>query len=310
MKIVIAGGSGFLGAPLAEVYAEEGHEVIVLTRSLPSGEARHDPGTGVPGITRLGWVPDGRIGPWANSVERTDAVINLSGEAIDKGRWTPQRKAQLRDSRILATRSLAASVLAAAVPPRAFVSGSAVGYYGDTGDAPVTEASAAGQDFLAHLCEDWEAEAHRAESSGARVAVVRTGVVLDRSGGALPRMMLPFKFFAGGPLGAGRQYVSWIQRLDWVELVRWVVQTPDAAGAINATAPAPVTSRELARAIGRAMHRPSLLPVPPIALKIAVGGLAESLLGGQRVLPTRPLALGYHFRYPDIDQAFRGMFGL
>src|SRR4051812_12949404 len=310
MKIVIAGGSGFLGAPLAEVYAEEGHEVIVLTRSPPSGEARHDPGTGVPGITRLGWVPDGKIGPWANSVEGTDAVINLSGEAIDKGRWTPQRKAQLRDSRILATRSLAASVLAAAVPPRAFVSGSAVGYYGDTGDAPVTEASAAGQDFLAHLCADWEAEARRAESSGARVAIIRTGVVLDRSGGALPRMMLPFKFFAGGPLGAGRQYVSWIQRLDWVELVRWVVQTPDAARAINATAPAPGTRPGLARALGPARHRPSLLPVPPIALKIAVGGLAESLLGGQRVLPTRPLALGYHFRYPDIDQAFRGMFGL
>src|SRR6478735_2238639 len=179
MKIVIAGGSGFLGAPLAEVYAEEGHEVIVLTRSLPSGEARHDPGTGVPGITRLGWVPDGKIGSWANSVERTDAVINLSGEAIDKGRWTPQRKAQLRDSRILATRSLAASILAAAVPPKVFVSGSAIGYYGDTGDRPITESSTPGQDFLAQLCEDWEGEAHRAGTSGARVALLRRGVVLD-----------------------------------------------------------------------------------------------------------------------------------
>ena len=310
MKIVIAGGSGFLGGPLAEVYAEEGHEVIVLTRSLAPGESRHDSGTGVPGITRLGWSADGRIGPWATVVEGVDAVINLAGEAIDKGRWTPQRKAQLRDSRTLATRSLAASILAAAVPPKAFVSGSAVGYYGDTGDQPVTESSPAGQDFLAQLCEDWEGEAHRAESAGTRVALLRTGVVLDRSGGALPRMMLPFKFFAGGPLGAGRQYVSWIQRLDWVEMVRWIVQTPEASGPINATAPAPVTNRELVRAIGRAMHRPSLLPVPPIALKLAVGGLADSLLGGQRVVPTRPLALGYHFRYPDIDQAFRGMFGL
>ena len=310
MKIVIAGGSGFLGGPLAEVYAEEGHEVIVLTRSLAPGESRHDPGTGVPGITRLGWSADGKIGPWATVVEGTDAVINLSGEAIDKGRWTPQRKAQLRDSRILATRSLAASILAAALPPKAFVSGSAIGYYGNTGDAPVTESSPAGQDFLAQLCEDWEAEAHRAESAGTRVALVRTGVVLDRSGGALPRMMLPFKFFAGGPLGSGRQYVSWIQRLDWVEMVRWIVETAEASGPINATAPAPVTNKALVRAIGHAMHRPSLLPVPPIALKLAVGGLADSLLGGQRVVPTRPLALGYHFRYPDIDQAFRGMFGL
>src|SRR3982750_1586306 len=310
MKIVIAGGSGFLGAPLAEVYAEEGNEGVALTRPLPPGESRHDPGTGVPGITRLGGAPDGKIGPWAMTVDGADAVINLSGEAIDKGRWTPQRKAQLRDSRILATRSLAASILAAAVPPKAFVSGSAIGYYGDTGDRPITGASPPGEDFLAQLCEDWEAEAHRAESSGARVALIRTGVVLDRSGGALPRMMLPFKFFAGGPLGSGRQYVSWIQRLDWVEMVRWIVQTPEASGPINATAPAPVTNKALVRAIGRAMHRPSLLPVPPIALKLAVGGLADSLLGGQRVLPSRPLSLGYHFRYPDIDQAFRGMFGL
>ena len=310
MKIVIAGGSGFLGGPLAEVYAEEGHQVIVLTRSVPSGESRHDPGTGVPGITRLGWTADGKIGPWAAIVEAADAVINLSGEAIDKGRWTPQRKAQLRDSRILATRSLAASILAAAVPPKVFVSGSAIGYYGDTGDRPITESSPPGHDFLAQLCEDWEGEAHRAGSSGARVALLRTGVVLDRSGGALPRMMLPFKFFAGGPLGSGKQYVSWIQRLDWVEMVRWIVETPDASGPINATAPAPVTNKEFTRAIGRSMHRPGLLPVPPFALKLAVGGLAESILGGQRVLPARALALGYHFRYPDIDQAFRGMFGL
>ena len=177
MKIVIAGGSGFLGGPLAEVYAEEGHEVIVLTRSVPSGESRHDPGTGVPGITRLGWTADGKIGPWAAIVEAADAVINLSGEAIDKGRWTPQRKAQLRDSRILATRSLAASILAAAVPPKVFVSGSAIGYYGDTGDRPMTESSPPGHDFLAQLCEDWEGEAHRAGvlRGAGRVAPHRRG---------------------------------------------------------------------------------------------------------------------------------------
>jgi uncharacterized protein len=310
MKVVIAGGSGFLGAPLAEAYAEEGHEVLVLTRSLMSGDCRHDPGTGVPGITRVGWTADGRIGPWATHLDGADGVINLAGESLDRSRWSPERKARLRDSRILATRSLAAAILSAALPPRAFVSGSAVGYYGDTGDAPVTEATPAGTDFLSQLCEDWEAEARRAQPSGTRLALLRTGIVLERSGGALPRMILPFRLFVGGRLGSGRQYFSWIHRLDWVEMVRWIVQTPEAAGPINATAPAPITNRQLSRALGHALHRPSLLPVPGFGLSLAVGELAESLLTGQRVIPTRALAMGYHFRYPDIDQAFRGIFGV
>ena len=311
MKIVIAGGSGFLGGPLAEVYAEEGHEVIVLTRSLASGRvtarprhrrARHHP----PGL--VGRRQDRPVGDHRRRRRRGDQPRRARPSTRADGRRSARRSCATAASSPPA--AWPPSILAAAVPPEAFVSGSAVGYYGDTGGRPVTESSPPGSDFLAQLCEDWEAEAHRAESAGTRVAVLRTGVVLDRSGGALPRMMLPFRFFVGGPLGSGRQYVSWIQRLDWVEMVRWIVQTPEASGPINATAPAPVTNRELVRAIGRAMHRPSLLPVPPIALKLAVGGLADSLLGGQRVLPARPLALGYHFRYPDIDQAFRGMFGL
>ena len=309
MKVVIAGGTGFLGAPLAEAYAEEGHEVLVLTRSLASGVAAHDPGTGMPGITRFGWTPDGKVGAWTAALDNAAAVINLAGEPLDRGRWSPQRKAVLRDSRLLATRSLAAAVAAAAVPPAVFVSGSAVGYYGDTGQATVTEGSPAGRDFPAQLCEDWEAEAQRAAAAGTRIAVLRTGIVLERSGGALPKMMRPFRFFVGGPIGSGRQYVSWIHRLDWVEMVRWIVATAAADGPINATAPAPVTSRELARAIGRALHRPSLLPVPGFAVRLAVGELAESILTGQRALPARAQALGYHFRYPDIDQAFRGLFG-
>jgi uncharacterized protein (TIGR01777 family) len=309
MKVVIAGGTGFLGAPLAEAYAEEGHEVVVLTRSLAPGVAKHDPGTGMPGITRIGWAPDGKAGGWTAALDNAAAVINLAGEPLDRGRWSPQRKAVLRDSRLLATRSLATAVAGAAIPPAVFVSGSAVGYYGDTGDVPVTEASPAGRDFPAQLCVDWEAEAQRAAGPATRIAVLRTGIVLERSGGALPRMMLPFRFFVGGPIGSGRQYVAWIHRLDWVEMVRWIVETSAAQGPINATAPAPVTSRELSRAIGRALHRPSLLPVPGFAVRLAVGELAESILTGQRALPARAQALGYHFRYPDIDQAFRGLFG-
>lgn len=309
MKIVVAGGTGFLGYPLAETFAEDGHEIRLLTRTLPAGQTRHESGTGVPGITRVGWDPDGGPGAWGREVEAADAVINLAGASLGDKRWTPQRKAELRDSRIVATRSLASAILAAAVPPRVFISASGVDYYDGTNDAPKTESSPPGRSFLARLCEDWEQEARRAERTGVRVAVIRSGIVLERSGGALERLTLPFRLFAGGPIGSGRQYVSWIHRLDWIEMVRWIVSTPDAAGAINVTAPYPVTNRELARALGRALHRPSFVPAPAFAVRLAVGEFADYIVGGQRVVPGRALALGYHFRYPEIDIALRGIFG-
>jgi uncharacterized protein (TIGR01777 family) len=309
MKIIVAGGTGFLGSPLAETWAEEGHDVRLLTRSLPSGEARHESGTGVPGITRVGWTADGRTGPWAEALSGADAVINLAGASVGEQRWTPQRKAELRDSRLLATRSLVLAISRAEAPPALLLSMSGVGYYGDAGDEPRTESSPPGRDFLAQLCEDWEAEARRLEREHVRLVILRTGTVLERTGGALPRMMTPFRFFVGGPLGSGRQYISWIHRLDWVEVVRWIVQTPEVTGVINATAPHPVTSRQFARALGRAIHRPALLPAPSVALKLVLGEFARSVLTGQRVLPERALALGYHFRYPELDMAFRGIFG-
>ena len=309
MRIVIAGGTGFLGGPLAEVYAEEGHDVVVLTRRLPAGEARHDSGTGVPGITRVGWKPDGQGGPWAATLDGADAVINLAGEGIGDRRWTPQRKAQLRDSRIIPTRSLAAAIRASAVPPKVLVSASGVGYYGASGDEPKTEDSPAGDDFLAHVCEDWEGEALGAVSPATRVVVTRTGVVLERAGGALTQMMRPFQLFVGGPIGSGRQYISWIHRHDWIEMLRWIVQTPEVTGPINATSPEPVTNREFARALGLALRRPGFVPAPAFVLKLALGEMASLALTGQRVLPARVQALGYHFRYPHLGQAFRGIFG-
>lgn len=309
MKIIIAGGTGFLGGPLAEGYAEEGHDVRVLTRSLPAGESRHDPGTGVPGVTRVGWTPDGHSGPWASVLEHADGVINLAGESIGDGRWTPRRKATLRDSRILSTRSLAGAIGAAPVPPRVFVSSSAVGYYGPSGDETKTEDAPPGTDFLARLCEEWELEAHKAQRPGTRVAIVRTGIVLERSGGALVKMITPFRLFAGGPMGSGRQWMSWIHRLDWIEMVRWLIDQPASAGPFNATAPHPVTNREFARALGRGLRRPAFVPTPAFALRLLLGEFAESVLSGQRVVPARALALGYHFRYPEIDIAFRGIFG-
>jgi uncharacterized protein (TIGR01777 family) len=309
MKIVIAGGTGFLGSPLAEVYAEEGHDVRVLTRGLAPGESRHDPGTGVPGVTRVGWRPDGQSGPWSVALDGADAVVNLAGESIADRRWTPERKAQLRDSRIVPTRSLVAALQSVGAPPRVFISGSATGYYGVSGAEPKTETDPPGTDFLARLCTDWEAEGRRAESPSTRVVLLRTGVVLERTGGALPKMLTPFRWFVGGPVGSGRQYMSWIHRIDWIELVRWVLETPAASGPLNATAPSPVTNRQFARALGRALHRPSLLPVPGVALKLLLGEMAEPLLlTGQRVIPARAQALGFHFRYPEIDRAFRGIF--
>jgi uncharacterized protein (TIGR01777 family) len=291
------------------MYAEDGHDVRVLTRSLEPGATRHDPGTGVPGITQVGWKPDGASGPWATALEGADGVINLSGESLASKRWSPETKKRLSESRILATRSLAAAIRGAAAPPAVLVSGSAVGYYGPSDGRPLTESDPPGRGFLAELCVDWEKEARQAERPGTRVVLLRTGIVLERSGGALPEMMRPFKFFAGGPLGSGRQYVSWVHRLDWIEIVRWIVQTPVVSGPVNATAPHPVTNRHLSRALGHAMHRPSFVPTPGFAVKLAVGEFADSVLTGQRVLPARAQKDGYHFRYPEIEQAFRGMFG-
>jgi uncharacterized protein (TIGR01777 family) len=309
MKLVVAGGSGFLGSPLCESWAEDGHDVRMLTRQLRPGESRHDSGTGVPGITRVGWQPDGTAGQTTAAIDGAAAIVNLAGESIASGRWTAARKQALRDSRILSTRTLAAAIKASTNPPRTFISGSAIGYYGAHDSAPLTESAPPGTDFLAKLCVDWEAEAQRAAGPSVRVVLLRAGIVLERGGGALAKMMVPFRFFAGGTMGSGRQYVSWIHRIDWMEMVRWLVETPEIAGAVNATAPHPVTNTEFARALGRALHRPALVPAPAFALRIVLGELADSIVTGQRVLPSRALSAGFHFRYPEIDIAFRGMFG-
>jgi len=309
MRVVIAGGGGFLGSPMAWAWAEEGHDVRVLTRGLAAGQAQHEPGTGRPGITRVGWEPDRGAGQLAREIDGAAAVINLAGTSIAGARWNPARKKAIRDSRIRATQSLVAALAESSSPPAALISASGVGYYGDRGSEVLTETAAPGTDFLAQVCVEWEAEAKRAEQRGVRVVLLRTGIVLEKTGGALPQMMRPFRFFVGGPLAGGRQYMSWIHRHDWVEMVRWIVETPQVAGAVNVTAPHPVTNTEFSRALGRALHRPSLAPVPRAALKLAVGEMAGALLASQRALPARAQAAGYHFRYPEIDIAFRGIFG-
>jgi uncharacterized protein (TIGR01777 family) len=310
MRIIVAGGTGFLGAPLCGAWADEGHDVRVLTRSLAPGRSQHEPGTGVPGVTRVGWQPDGASDGLADLVDAADAVINLAGESIGAGRWNAARKRAIADSRLGPTRTLVRAIASARTPPAVFITNSAVGYYGDRGSDIVTEETPPGSDFLARLCVDWENEARKAgDRPGVRVVLLRSGLALERSGGPLREMMRPFRAFAGGPYGSGRQYVSWIHRLDWIEMVRWLVGAAEIGGPVNATAPNPVTNREFTRALGRALHRPALVPAPAFALRLVLGEFADSVLTGQRVMPARAKAAGFHFRYPEIDIAFRGIFG-
>jgi uncharacterized protein len=293
MLIVIAGGTGFLGAPLADACAAEGHDVLVLTRRPPAGPARH--------VSFAPWAPADPNGDWQHALDRADAVVNLAGTSIAGRRWTAAHKAAIRESRLTATRSLVDAILRR-TPAPALVSASAIGYYGDRGSEILTESSPAGSDFLAGVCVQWEAEAMRA-AAATRVAIVRTGIVLDRSGGALEKMLLPFRLFAGGPLGSGGQYMSWIHRDDWVHLVRRLA-TGAGKGPFNATAPNPVTNREFASELGRALGRPSFMPAPAFALKIAVGEMAGPLLlASQRVIPSRAPEIGFTFTYQTLPEA-------
>jgi uncharacterized protein (TIGR01777 family) len=236
--------------------------------------------------------------------------VNLAGESIAAKRWTAAQKQKILDTRVQATRSLVSAIRGATAPPPVLISGSAVGYYGPLGDEVVTEDTPPGSDFLARVCVTWEEEARRAATARTRVVCVRTGIVLEKDGGALPQMLPPFRFGVGGPVGSGRQYWPWIHRQDWIDLVRWAVQTPDVSGAVNATAPRPVTNADFARALGRAMHRPAFLPAPTFALRLMLGEMADALLlSGQRVVPRRAERDGFTFTYARVDDALQAIFG-
>jgi hypothetical protein len=282
---------------LTRALARDGHQVSILTRRTTA--AFNDQ----PRVSHVSWDPNGRTGPWAGVLNDADAVVNLAGESIAARRWSAAQKARLRDSRLGATRSLTTAIRQATRAPAVLVSGSAVGYYGDRGDETITEASPPGHDFLAGLAQEWEAAAMEAATI-TRVALIRTGIVLDRKGGALPKMLPPFRMFVGGPLGSGRQYMPWIHKEDWVRLVTWTMTHEGARGPLNATSPSPVTNAEFSKALGRVLKRPSLLPAPPFALRLALGEMADALLlSGQRALPVRATDLGFSFRYSNIDEA-------
>jgi uncharacterized protein (TIGR01777 family) len=296
VRIVVAGGSGFLGSALLRTLRDAGHQVTVLSRHPRSVDA-------------VRWAPESGGGTWTAALEGTDAVVNLAGEGIADGPWTTARKAAILASRVASTRALAEAIRACAHPPRSFISASGVGFYGTPGAEVLTEESAPGSDFLATVCQSWERETGAA-AGVARIVLLRTGVVLARTGGALPRMALPFRFFAGGRLGSGQQYVSWIHLSDWVEMVRWALQSSQVAGPLNVTAPAPVTNAEFARALGAAMHRPAVIAVPAFALRVVLGAeMANALLlEGQRAVPRKAESLGFKFRYPDADSALTAIY--
>lgn len=296
MTIVLAGGSGFLGRALAARLAPE-HRVLTLTRHPRPGAA-----------SDIAWAPDGTAGPWAAALDGADAVVNLAGEGIADRRWTRSRKAALLSSRVRATRSLAAALRLASAPPRVFVSSSGVGYYGARGDEPVTEDAPPGTDFLAGLAAEWEREARAAESQATRVAIVRTGLVLDPTGGALQPLLLPFRLGLGAQLGSGRQYMPWIHIADWVALAAWIIATDRAAGPFNATSPTPVTNAEFTRTLARVLRRPAVLRAPAFAVKLALGEMGEVLLlTGQRALPVRAERMGFQFRFRELEPALRDL---
>jgi uncharacterized protein (TIGR01777 family) len=305
LNIVVTGATGFVGRALCAELIGAGHRVTSLTRD--AGRARSLLGTQ---MAHVAWGGKGGD-DWKSAVAEADAVIHLAGESVGAQRWTPEFKARIRSSRIETTHRLVEALLGAERRPRALVNASAVGYYGDCGDETVTEEHRPGADFLAKVCQEWEAEASRAREAGVRVALMRIGIVLG-PGGALEKMLHPlplpinlWKLGLGGPLGSGRQWMPWIHLDDVVGLLRWAATEADLNGPCNTTAPAPVTNREFARALGRIYGRPAVASVPAFALRAMLGEFADSVLEGQKAIPAVAQKLGYRFRITDLEKALR-----
>lgn len=303
MKVVVGGGTGFIGRALCWSLARQGMKVTVLSRiALPARTGPDSP------IEIVKW--DGRTaGSWERALDSATAVINLAGEPVAAGRWTQERKQLIVDSRVNATRLLAGAISRLSGKPLVFINASGVGYYGTSPDRQFDERNGPGSDFFAQLCQSWEAVALAARSSHTRVVCLRIGMVLERDGGALAKMVPPFRAFVGGPIAPGSQWVSWIHRADLIGLIEWVLAHERLVGPVNAVAPEAVPMKDFCRTLGAALKRPSWLPVPEFALRLAFGGLASFMTTGQRVAPKVALDSGYQFRYPRLDGAFSAIFG-
>ncbi len=325
MKVLITGSSGLVGTALTETLARDGHTVVRLVRSGSgstkangkhakkevASEQKQAPARDTAAkVIEVAWNPntcdlEGEpFGEEREKVEGADAVVNLAGASIAGESWTEERKAVLRSSRVHITRELVCTLEKLSARPKTLVSASAVGYYGNRGDEVLTEESKPGEDFLARLAQEWEAEGVKAEALGVRVVRTRFGIILAKHGGALPQMMRPFKFGAGGRIGSGQQWMSWISLADTVGIIRFALANRAISGALNVVAPNPVRNAEFVRELGRAMHRPAILPAPAFALKFVLGEMAEALLlASQRVLPSRLQQLGYKFQHRDLPSA-------
>ena len=303
MKVLITGATGTIGAAVTEALLDRGDDVVGLSRNPERARERE------PRVRWHGWRPNAEPVP-AAAFDAVDAVVNLAGEPINQ-RWSVAAKRRIRDSRVTATRDLVAAMLAAKRPPRTLISGSAVGYYGDRGDALVDEGTGPGTTFDAALCVDWEAAAREAEAGGIRVVVLRTGLVLAQGAGLLAELLPPFKLGLGGPVAGGCNYMPWISLADEVGIILWALDHDEASGPYNATAPSPLTNREFAKALGRALGRPALLPVPKLAVKVKLGSeLGEiAATAGQRAIPRRALDGGYEFRFREIGPALEDAVG-
>ncbi|WP_347330323.1 TIGR01777 family oxidoreductase [Marinimicrobium locisalis] len=295
-EILLTGGTGFIGVPLCQALQERGDRLTVLTRDTI--RAAKTLGTGVSLVTELKQLPDKPV----------DTVINLAGEPLAAGRWNERRKEEFRRSRIGTTEALLEHFQSRGSFPQRMVSGSAIGFYGDGGDTPLTETNGSGSGFAAQLCRDWEAVAERFSDHGTRVCRLRTGIVLGQDGGALQPMLLPFKLGLGGRLGSGRQWMSWIHRDDIVALILHCLDSETLSGPVNGTAPNPVTNRQFTRTLARVLHRPAIFPVPPFVLRTLMADMAdELLLASQRVLPEVAIETDFQHRFPDLGVALENI---
>jgi uncharacterized protein (TIGR01777 family) len=302
MRVLVTGASGRIGKALCDELLRRGDEVVGLTRDPDKATAAQ------PQVTWHGWEPTLER-PTAAAFEGVDGVINLVGEKINQ-RWSDDAKRKIMDSRKVATHNLVGTIEGLATKPRVLVSQSAVGYYGNRGDEELDESSAPGESFDASVCVEWEKAAHEVDPTGVRLAIVRTGQVMETGGGILGELLLPFKLGLGGPLAGGRQWVPWIHLSDEVGILVWALDTESVGGVVNGTAPNPVTNKEWSKALGKALHRPAVLPIPGIAVELKFGReFGKVAQGGQKVLPRRTKELGYAFKFPEIDGALRNLVG-
>lgn len=302
MKVAIAGATGFVGSRLVDRLHSEGHSVLVLARNSERAR-RVFPASAYPNLEIVAYTP-AESGDWQNSIAGTGGVVNLAGVPIAEERWTAARQQAILDSRKLTTAKLVEAIANANPKPSVLVSASAIGYYGTSETAEFDENSPAGDDFLAHVCKDWESAAQPVKNVGTRLAILRFGIVLGK-GGALAKMLPAFKLFAGGPIGTGKQWFSWIHRDDVVNLILYALQNPQIEGVLNATAPNPVRMNELCETLGSVLQRPSWLPVPAFALELLLGDGAKVVLEGQKVLPKQTLVSGFQYQYPNLQSALQ-----